>query len=370
MKKLLAIVPLVCLLSVALPGQYVTVAYESFDYTTGGLGGLGGGAGWENTWWSGGAMGDAVITSPGMDATGNQATTAVADAGSYRKPDASGWGNLVFNGRFGTDGSTMWIKFRCRRTAGGDDQYGGLSLNEQFVGEKLYLGSPWQAFAWGMADVAGGGASVTVPGSSVDAATWLVYRIDYMSGQERLRCWIDPTEEYPYANPAIDTMIGDHLWNELRLQSGGAATQTGYDFDDIRIEIKAGELVVDADTVSAAAGGTITMTTSVDPMYAGMTFAVAGSLSGTSPGIPFGGVTVPLVWDAYFDLCLMNFNIPPFSNTYGMLDANGQATSQIILPPGLANVFVGQTANHAAAVLDASLTLVHATNAAPTVVTP
>ena len=121
---------------------------------------------------------------------------------------------------------------------------------------------------------------------------------------------------------------------------------------------------------SAAAGGTVNLATSVDPMYAGMTFAVAGSLSGTSPGISFGAVTVPLVWDPYFDLTIMNFNIPPFSNTWGMLDANGQTTSQINLPPGLATVFVGQTAHHAAAVLDSSLTLVHATNAAATVITP
>ena len=366
MKMHLSILLAVSLLCGGAAAQYQVVASETFDYGLGGLGGLVGGSGWAGSWWSGGGMNDAVITTPGMDPVGNQATTNFDNAGSYRKPDASGWGNLVFGGRFGTDGSTMWIKFRCRRSAGGDDQYGGLSLNEQFVGEKLYLGAPWQAFEWGLADVATG-VSLSAPGTNIDVATGLVYRIDYLPGQDRVRCWVDPLEAYPHANPALDTMVTDHLWDEIRLQSGGGSTH-GFDFDGLLIEIKAGEFTVDVDTISAAAGGVVTLTTSVGPIYAGNTFAVGGSMSGTSPGIPFGAVTVPLVQDAYFDLTTMNFNMLPFSNTLGTLDANGEATSLIILPPGVAASFVGQTAHHAAAVLDSSLTLVHATNPAPTLV--
>lgn len=349
------------------PAQYVTVAYETFDYTPGPLGGLSGGQGWDGAWWSGTLMADALVTAPGFDGTGGKGTTAAADAGSYRKLDANGWGSQVFGSNFGTDGSTIWIRFMCRRALGGDDQYGGLSLNEQFVGEKLFLGCPWMTGEWGFADP--GAASITVPGSSCDTMNTLVYRIDYQPGQERLRMWIDPADAYPCTGAALDTMISDHLFNEIRLQSGGGLV-TGYDFDGIQIEIKSGELVADEDCLSAAAGGVVTFSTDVGPTYAGMAFAMAGSLSGTSPGTNLG-IVVPLNFDFYTDFTIQNWNVAPYGNTQGLLDANGQATSTITVPPGLITTMVGLTAYHAVGVVDFSAGAVtHATNPVPTTIIP
>ena len=114
-------------------------------------------------------------------------------------------------------------------------------------------------------------------------------------------------------------------------------------------------------SISLAAGGTQTLTLNAGSDNAGRFYFVLGTLSGTTPGIVIDGFVVPLNVDAYTFQSLLAPNAPPFGNTLGLLDANGQATATVTLPPGLSPAFAGLRADHAYVVIDVAPTLVAVT---------
>ena len=93
-------------------------------------------------------------------------------------------------------------------------------------------------------------------------------------------------------------------------------------------------LETDVDTISVAGGGTQTFDIDGGADSAGDFYFVLGSLTGTAPGLPLGGVTIPLLPDAYTDLTLGSANTGPFANTFGNLDACGRASASFSLPAG------------------------------------
>lgn len=120
-------------------------------------------------------------------------------------------------------------------------------------------------------------------------------------------------------------------------------------------------------SISVAAGGRQDLELCLGSAHAGNLYLVAGSLSGTSPGTPFPSVTVPLNLDAYAQYSVGNVNLPPFENTFGVLDGQGAASAAIDLPPGGAPPgFAGLTAHHAAIVLDpVNASVIDASNPVP-----
>jgi hypothetical protein len=73
-----------------------------------------------------------------------------------------------------------------------------------------------------------------------------------------------------------------------------------------------------------------------------------GSISGTGPGIDFGGgVVLPLVYDAYLEMTLNSPNLASFGTFRGQLDGSRQATATFTIPPGLSASLIGVTFNHA-----------------------
>jgi hypothetical protein len=116
------------------------------------------------------------------------------------------------------------------------------------------------------------------------------------------------------------------------------------------------------DEVSVINGGEVELMLETNPTAAGRTYAVLGSLSGTSPGTPVGSVVLPLKYDAFFVMVQNNLNSSIFHNFYGQLDASGRAlaTLNVTIPvnPSLA----GLTANFAFVLLGPAN---FASNAAP-----
>jgi hypothetical protein len=104
--------------------------------------------------------------------------------------------------------------------------------------------------------------------------------------------------------------------------------------------------------LSTALGGDQSMFVDAGPAAAGAVYLVAGSISGTSPGIPFGAFTIPLNPDFYLTLTLNKPGVPPLADTLGILDAGGTALAQWKLPAGTLPFLAGITASHAAVVLD------------------
>jgi hypothetical protein len=89
--------------------------------------------------------------------------------------------------------------------------------------------------------------------------------------------------------------------------------------------------------------------------HAGGLYVVLGSAAGTSPGLPFGPITVPLNFDTYFNVLLAS----PGSlivGSVGLLDASGQATASFFLPSNVGSNFVGLQLDHAFVAFDAQLT--------------
>ncbi len=91
-------------------------------------------------------------------------------------------------------------------------------------------------------------------------------------------------------------------------------------------------------------------------------FDLDGSVTGTQPGTPFGGVSIPLNLDTWTLIELSFLNTPTFSSFQGQLDSSGQAAASINLPAGLPAA-LGFTMYHAYVVHNANLVPFMASNA-------
>ena len=124
------------------------------------------------------------------------------------------------------------------------------------------------------------------------------------------------------------------------------------------------ELTGDWGGLSIVSGGTQRMTLDSDPSLGGSLYFLAGTTSGTTPGLPFGGVTVPLNVDAYTNFTLANPNSAPLTASLGSLDATGGAQARFDLPGGLASpTLAGTTLHHAYVTLDGVGSVTSASNA-------
>jgi len=115
-------------------------------------------------------------------------------------------------------------------------------------------------------------------------------------------------------------------------------------------------------TLSTSTGATATLLLDA-PGHGDAFFGMAGTLSGTSPGLPLGAFQVPLNPDAYFQLSL---RAPSsiFHNMVGVLDFQGRATARIDMPAGVALSFVGLRLHHAYLVVSGT-GVVHVSNSWP-----
>jgi uncharacterized Ntn-hydrolase superfamily protein len=109
---------------------------------------------------------------------------------------------------------------------------------------------------------------------------------------------------------------------------------------DIELRVApAAELFHDRFELSASAGGLVRFDVET-PSNPGGPFQ--GSGSGTSPGTPFGTLTVPLVHDRLFELCLSQPNGLVLPASQGSLDAAGRATAWFDAAPGILGAWVGR----------------------------
>lgn len=96
----------------------------------------------------------------------------------------------------------------------------------------------------------------------------------------------------------------------------------------------AAPLTASSATLSEA-GGTVDFSLDAGPSFAGRTYLLLATASGTAPGTPLPGglVTLPLNLDWLSFLVLGNLNTPLFTNFSGVLDGNGAGSAQLNVPP-------------------------------------
>jgi len=115
-------------------------------------------------------------------------------------------------------------------------------------------------------------------------------------------------------------------------------------------------LCVDPATVSLAAGGPQTLRIDVGASHVGSTYFVVGAFNlGAGPhGVQIHEAWIPLTPDPYTDLTIGLKNTPLFSNTVGILDANGRGTAAINVPNNSPSSALGLSLWHACVVIHTS----------------
>lgn len=106
--------------------------------------------------------------------------------------------------------------------------------------------------------------------------------------------------------------------------------------------------------LSMAAGGVQTAELVAGVEHAGKLYLMLGTASGTVPGTSVGTVLLPLNQDALFAYSVTNPNHPPYAQSFGVLDAAGNAEISLTLTAGLAGVPTGLVLDHAALVFGAN----------------
>jgi len=120
-------------------------------------------------------------------------------------------------------------------------------------------------------------------------------------------------------------------------------------------------MTADVTTVPISTGGAQTLTVDAGSVHANKFYWIFGSITGTTPGVSLNGIHIPLNIDIYTQMAMENVMAnPPFKNFRSLLDANGGATAQFVVPPNV--VSVGFTLYHAYIVFDAAGTFHCASN--------
>jgi hypothetical protein len=109
-------------------------------------------------------------------------------------------------------------------------------------------------------------------------------------------------------------------------------------------------LSADVYELSLAAGGQQTFKLN-GPSSPSSQYLLLGTSSGTSPGVAYGKVTIPLNLDAYLRHSATTPNVAPLSTSFGPL-TGGVAVASITLPPASSPGLIGAQLHHAFLVLD------------------
>ena len=93
--------------------------------------------------------------------------------------------------------------------------------------------------------------------------------------------------------------------------------------------------------VSSAAGSVVPFTVDLGAQSAGAPYLLLASGSGTQPGTPFGGLTLPLNSDRLLDWSLASPNARNWPGNHGLLDATGRASASLEIAPDQLVQYIG-----------------------------
>lgn len=123
-------------------------------------------------------------------------------------------------------------------------------------------------------------------------------------------------------------------------------------------------LAADRNEFPVAQGGVQHLFIDAGAELAGKSYAVVGSLTGTSPGTQVGTLVVPINLDAWTMATLVSANTPMFAGFRGQLNGAGSARASFVIPAGLPMSAIGLTVHHAALAYDGG-GILGASNAVP-----
>jgi uncharacterized Ntn-hydrolase superfamily protein len=138
-------------------------------------------------------------------------------------------------------------------------------------------------------------------------------------------------------------------------------------YPDLRLDLDpAAELHCGFASVPSSGDAFVPVTLDLGVARAGWSYIVLGSASGTTPGTPYTGGVLPLVYDAVTEFTLLAPGPPFLPGSIGQLDASGRATAALAVPSATLAFLVGVRIDLAALATDGGTAV--ATNAAGFVV--
>ncbi len=159
--------------------------------------------------------------------------------------------------------------------------------------------------------------------------------------------WIKIKMNMPPSQLSLVWTVPDTISSKVRFRIRMDNVGTNYEDISDKDTTIAASLSGDTKQVSVATGGTQTLTLDADTQSAMRGYWVVGSVTGTKPGVPLGGVVVPLRYDFYTDFTVAAPNSTVLSTSRGTLDAKGRGKATFNVPKGLGSAAVGVTIYHA-----------------------
>lgn len=210
---------------------------EDFIYDSTLIAGAHGGKGWAEPWTGINFVTASSLSFPGLATAGHKLTTGNPSGNdsikcSFRAFSTNGPDVLMEDGKFGRDHTTLWISFLVNTPGGRSTGYGGLSLFDDNR-QQLFLGDTGASNVWAFERT--GQLQRFSDVEANDAVCFLVYRISFLPGDERIDMWVNPkpgrSEPAESTVAASETNVRDFRFNRVRL----CAAPVPMSFDALRI---------------------------------------------------------------------------------------------------------------------------------------
>lgn len=222
------------------------ISYDGADYApTTSISGLNGGTGWNGGWIGANRVVAGSLGINGVATKGHRFVTDGNYTSSSRVISPNGFGALLNNGRFGKDGTTLWLSFLYRAVSTSANNSAGVTLCDgsfTAANQVLFLGVPSGASTLGIVAPASiappSGAYVLSQSVATNQQTMFVVA-KFMFGTpngDRVFLYVNPPVDFEPANNVYNGAVANNLNFQFdRLIFASGATTTTCSFDEIRL---------------------------------------------------------------------------------------------------------------------------------------
>ncbi len=235
MMKLFSILLVIYACMAASIGRTEVLVYDGMDYSvTNAVNGLNGGTGWRTPWSGVNEIIDPslkFVNAGKVSTTGNVMRTISDWDGAIRQIDTARYPELLErHGKFGKNGSTVWIGFLIRKKFDYVSEWGGISLFDDSI-ERVFIGAPYSSYNWGFEQAVLGLRYLSDVAAKPEDTAFICMRILFVDGNDICSLWVNPPLDHqPDEWCATEGEVADFMFNTVRVASSGTCT-----VDEIRI---------------------------------------------------------------------------------------------------------------------------------------
>jgi len=222
------------------------IAYDGAQYNpTSSISGLNGGTGWNGGWSGVNNVVAGSLLINGVVTNGNRFVTDGNNAGSVRVIGTNGFGSLLQNGRFGKDGTTLWLSFLFRAVTTSANNQAGIILYDGAVStanQVLYVGMPTGGATWGLfattnsAPPFGASALSQIVGTNQQTLFIVVKMLFGTPNGDRVFLYVNPPLAFEPTNNIYNAAVLNNMTYQFdRLLFASGATTTTASFDEFRL---------------------------------------------------------------------------------------------------------------------------------------